>query len=401
MVKIPSDKFYFMKKINLTSLFKVILLLTACIITWFVFNFFKNSKGQEPIFEIPQPTPLSTASRNYFFQKSDSWFKQTLQNQNFEGEIIVAKNGNIVFQHSDENKIRKTKNSTIEKSIHIASVSKTFTAMATIRLCQEKKIELDQLFQRYFPAFNYPGVTIRSLLNHRSGLPNYIYFMEDLGWNKKLFMKNGDVLQWMIAKKGEIKNIEKPNRRFNYCNTNYVLLALLIEKISGEPFPAYLKRTLFYPLQMEHTFVYTDADSLRANHSYNWKGQTEAFTYLDKTYGDKNIFSTAADLLKWDRLLRTNEYLNTEFLEQVYKPYSHEHKGTRNYGLGWRMLLTTDDNPIIYHNGWWHGNNAVFIRLLKEDATIIVLGNRYNRNIYKARELIGLFKENFQLDLVD
>jgi CubicO group peptidase (beta-lactamase class C family) len=390
-----------MKKNNLTSLFKVILLITVGIIVWFSFNFFMNATGQDSNFEIPQPTPLSATSRNYFFNKSESWFKQTLQNQNFEGEIIVAKNGNIVFQHSDENKIRKTKNSTIEKSIHIASVSKTFTAMATIRLCQEKKIELDQLFQRYFPAFNYPGVTIRSLLNHRSGLPNYIYFMEDLGWNKKLFMKNGDVLQWMIAKKGEIENIEKPNRRFNYCNTNYVLLALLIEKISGEPFPAYLKRTLFDPLQMEHTFVYTDADSLRANHSYNWKGQAEAFTYLDKTYGDKNIFSTAADLLKWDRLLRTNVYLNTEFLEQAYKPYSQEHKGNRNYGLGWRMLLTTDDNPIIFHNGWWHGNNAVFIRLLKEDATIIVLGNRYNRNIYKARELIGLFKENFQLDLVD
>jgi CubicO group peptidase (beta-lactamase class C family) len=393
--------FYFIKKTNLCALFKVILFLSACLIFWFVFDFQKNAKGQKLYFEIPKPIPLSTASKNYFFQKSESWYKQSLQNQNFEGEIIVAKNGNIVFQQKVERKKTLKENSNVIKSNHIASVSKTFTAMAIIRLCEEKKIALDQSFQQYFPDFNYPGVTIRSLLNHRSGLPNYIYFMEELGWNKKVFIRNNDVLRWMIEKKRDIKNIEKPNRRFNYCNTNYVLLALLIEKLSGESYPTYLKRTLFDPLNMEHTFVYTDKDSLRTNLSYNWKGQEEAFTYLDKTFGDKNIFSTASDLLKWDRLLRTNAYINQALLQQAYMPYSNEHKGTRNYGLGWRMILTDEETPIIYHNGWWHGSNVVFIRLLKEDATIIVIGNRYNRSIYKARELIGIFKENFQSDMID
>jgi CubicO group peptidase (beta-lactamase class C family) len=342
--------------------------------------------------EIQQPLELGCGS----------WFRHFLMNQGFSGGILVAHHGHVVYErYQGMEKLHGAVAVTSNSPFHIASVSKTFTAMAVLRLCQEKRIDLDQSFQHYFPGFNYPGVTIRSLLNHRSGLPNYVYFMEEIGWDIRRFVRNEDVLQWMIDKRHIIRNIEKPNRRFQYCNTNYVLLALLIEKVTGQSFPAYLKQSIFDPLDMNHSFVYTDADSLRATPSYNWKGQEEAFTYLDKTYGDKNIFSTPGDLLKWDRLLRTDAYLNAAMLQQAYLPYSNEHRGTRNYGLGWRMIAMDEDNPIIYHNGWWHGSNAVFIRLLKEDATIIVLGNRYNRNIYKARELIGLFKQRFESDLGD
>ena len=108
-------------------------------------------------------------------------------------------------------------------------------------------------------------------------------------------------------------------------------------------------------------------------------------------YGDKNIYSTPEDLLKWDRLLTSNLFLSKETIEESYKPYSNEKSGIRNYGLGWRMYNFPNGYKIIYHNGWWHGSNAVFIRLIKEDATIIVIGNKFNKCIYKAKELIGLF----------
>jgi CubicO group peptidase (beta-lactamase class C family) len=219
-----------------------------------------------------------------------------------------------------------------------------------------------------------------------------------LGWNKKKYVSNQDVLNTLIQEKSRLTKTEKPNRRFCYCNTNYVLLALLIEKLSGISYPNYIKQEIFAPLHMDDSFVYTDMDSIRATPSYDWRQQTAVFMNLDKVYGDKNIFSTPRDLLKWDRLLYTNQFLQDSILNQAYQPYSNERAGIRNYGLGWRMYDYPNGYKIIYHNGWWHGSNAVFIRLIKEDATIILIGNQYNRNIYRARDLIGAFVEHYTAD---
>jgi CubicO group peptidase (beta-lactamase class C family) len=147
----------------------------------------------------------------------------------------------------------------------------------------------------------------------------------------------------------------------------------------------------FKPLQMEHTFVFDTTMIGKALPSYDWRGVEIPFNYLDAVYGDKNIYSTPYDLLLWDRLLNTNLVFAAQTLEEAYRPYSHEHAGIRNYGLGWRMFDFPGGRKIIYHNGWWHGNNAVLLRPFQDGATIILLGNKYNRNIYHARDLIGLF----------
>ncbi|MCX6292859.1 MAG: serine hydrolase, partial [Sphingobacteriales bacterium] len=254
-------------------------------------------------------------------------------------------------------------------------------------------LNLDDPFSKYFNQFNYPGVTIITLLNHRSGLPNYVYFMDELGWKKKT-VTNQDVLNTLIQQKNKLKNLNPPNRKFAYCNTNYVLLALLIEKITQTPFAEHLKKTIFIPLEMNHSFVYTDADSSKTTPSFDAKGKQTAFINLDKVVGDKNVFSTPEDLLKWDRILSSKQYLNDSMLQQAYQPYSHEKEGIRNYGLGWRMFNYPDGYKIIYHNGWWHGNNVVFMRLLKEDATIILIGNKFNKKIYSAREISTFFIQN-------
>jgi CubicO group peptidase (beta-lactamase class C family) len=321
----------------------------------------------------------------------NNWYNQFLKNSGFNGGILVAKSGNILFEKY--NGIAHIgSNDTINAStpLHIASVSKTITAMAVLKLWKDKKIQLDEMFSKYFPDFNYPGITIRSLLNHRSGLPNYVYFMEEIGWNSKTFVTNQDILNTLISKKNILKNISPANKHFTYCNTNYALLALLIEKVTSMTYPEYIKKSIFEPLKMNNSFVYCDKDSARTTPSYDWRNYQAMFINLDKVYGDKNIFSTPEDLLKWDRLLSSELYLTKATLAEAYKPYSNEKAGVRNYGLGWRMY-NFPHKKIIYHNGWWHGSNAVFIRLIEEDATIIVIGNKYNRNIYKAKELIGMF----------
>ncbi len=323
---------------------------------------------------------------------SGLWFDTVLKLRGFNGGMIVAKNGHIIFEkYNGTGHLPGTDIITANTPMHIASVTKTFTAMAVLKLMQDGKLNLDDEFSKYFPAFNYPGVTVRCLLSHRSGLPNYNYFMEDLGWDKSKFVSNADVLNYLIGRKLDITNISSPNTHFAYCNTNYALLALLIEKISGKSYTSFLNETFFTPLQMKNTYVFSLKDTSTATPSYNWRGGLETFNFLDQVYGDKNIYTTPRDLLTWDRALSSNIIFTDETLQQAYAPYSNEKPGMRNYGLGWRMNIFPEGNKIIYHNGWWHGSNSAFIRLLKEQATIIVIGNKFTRSVYHAKVLTSLF----------
>ena len=342
------------------------------------------------------PTPLTKAENERLHVACEAWYNTKLKSGSFNGGIVVAKNGNIVFEaYNGNGRVGGTDTVTDSTSFHIASVSKTFTAMATLKLWQDGKFNIDEEYSKYFPGFNYAGVTIRTLLNHRSGLPNYVHFMENMGWDKKINIVNEDVLNFLITRKAEIPNIGTPNRNFTYCNTNYALLALLIEKMSGKKYGDYLQQTFFTPLQMNHTFVYRKLDSGKVTLSYDYRGRVIPLNFLDQVYGDKNIYSTPRDLLIWDRALTSGLIFNQKTLAEAYTPYSNEKRGIRNYGLGWRMNNLPSGKKMIYHNGWWHGNNAAFIRLLEDSATIIVLGNRYNRGIYHAKDLSNIFGNYF------
>ena len=304
----------------------------------------------------------------------------------------MAKKGNIVFEdYMGTGHLNSTDTVTANTSFHIASVSKTFTAMAVLKLMQDGKLNIDDEFVKYFPSFNYPGVTIRTMLNHRSGLPNYVHFMEQLKWDKKKFVSNEDVLNALITRKAELKDIAPPNTRFAYCNSNYALLALLIEKISGVKYAQFMQQTFFAPLQMTNSFVFDTSMLQKVNPSYDWKGEQIPYNFLDAVYGDKNIYSTPQDLLIWDKALSCCKIFKDSTLVEAYTPYSNEKPGIKNYGLGWRMNIYPNGKKMIYHNGWWHGNNAAFIRLIEDSATIILLGNKFNRNIYHAKEMAPLF----------
>jgi CubicO group peptidase (beta-lactamase class C family) len=338
------------------------------------------------------PVPLSKAETQRLNYACAKWYDSSLKPAAFNGGILVAKNGNIVFEAYNGN-AHADRHDAVDSltPFHIASVSKTFTAMAVLKLWQNGKLNIDDELSKYFPAFNYPGITIRSLLNHRSGLPNYLYFMEMQGWDKTKLLHNEDVLDYLITRKAGLTNITAPNTHFTYCNTNYALLALLIEKQSGKKLADYLQQTFFVPLNMKHTFLFNSLDTSKINPSYDWRGRIIGLSFLDGVYGDKNIYTTPRDLLIWDRALTDGKLFTPQTLDQAYTPYSNEKAGIKNYGLGWRMNIYPNGKKTIYHNGWWHGSNAAFVRLLQDSATIIIIGNKYNRNIYHAKQLANIF----------
>ena len=337
----------------------------------------------------PTAGSISKEKMDLFKDEVENFYNNKLLRSGFNGGILVAKKGEIIFEdyHGFYN-LKKKDSLTRHSAFHIASVSKTFTAMATLKLAQMEKLSIDDDVKKFFPAFPYDNVKVKDLLSHRSGLPNYLYFMDKLGWDKKQHSSNKDVLDYLIKFKPAAT---KPNTHFTYCNTNYALLGLIIEKTSGMPFANFLQQEFFTPLHMNDTYVWNIKDSATAMPSYDYRGRPEAFTFLDCGFGDKNIYSTPEDLLKWDQAMYTNEIFSKETLQKAFTPYSNEKKGIRNYGYGWRMNVYPDGKKVIYHNGWWHGNNAVFIRMIQDSVTIIVLGNKYDRNIYMAKDMEKFF----------
>lgn len=355
-------------------------------------NKVKENKPVDSLAYVP-PAPGYISKENFdrYYNAVNDFYTHHLVARGFNGGMLVAKKGRVIFEayHGFSN-LRKKDSLTPHSAFHIASVSKTFTAMATLKLVQMGKLSLDDDLKKFFPGFPYDDIKVKLLLSHRSGLPNYIYFMEKLGWDRKQHCTNADVLSYLIKYKPNPTS--RPNTHFEYCNTNYCLLGLIIERASGKSYADFLQTQFFTPLNMKDTYVFNLTDSGSEMPSYDYRGRQEGFTFLDTGFGDKNIYSTPEDLLKWDQAMYTNQIFSKQTLEEAYTPYSNEKPGIRNYGYGWRMNVYPDGRKIIYHNGWWHGNNAVFIRMIQDSATIIVLGNKYNSNIYQSKKMAEIFQ---------
>ncbi len=317
--------------------------------------------------------------------------------RNFNGAILVAKNGQILFERYKGISNFKTKDSiNAHTPFHLASISKTFTGMAVLRLWEEGKLFLDDTLQKYFPQFPYQNITIRMLLSHRSGLPNYLYFMDSL-FDKHKEMTNQDVLNAMIQHHPRMNSL--PNTHFEYCNTNFMLLALIVEKITGKYFPDYMKQNVFTPLGMNDTYIFSIRDTANYIPTYSVSRPFPMDQY-DCTYGDKNVYSTVRDLFAYDKALYQHTFLKKATLDMAFKPTSFEHRSMHNYGLAWRLFISNSDT-VVYHNGKWHGTNTSFIRLVQDTATIIVLGNKENPMIYHAKDMEGIFTGKSEMDKLD
>ena len=371
--------------------------------------------GQGPRFlDNTSNTVLTNDEKERLIAEVKAKYETILGNKGFSGQILIAKNGEVIFEDYKGYSNYSDKTAIIpETPIHLASISKTFTGMAALKLWEEEKLDLKAPVTKYFASFPYKEVTIEQLLSHRSGLPDYTYFMEPNKyktvkvknkrgrWVKKLKLikaetpfrqglyNNQDVLDYMVTKRPAPAAM--PNRVFKYCNTNFVVLALIIEKITGQDFPTYMAETIFKPLKMENTYVFSAKSIDKYTPSYNARMVPYKIEKYDCIYGDKNIYSTARDMYLWDKALTEGTYVKQSTLEMAYQPQSPTNKYYHNYGLGWRILTKPNEERLVYHNGWWHGNNTVFTRLIGESATIIILGNRFNKSIYKGKEIASVF----------
>lgn len=385
----------FLKKTKIPQILFSILVLSSC------GQNKKTATDTTPEVEdtLPKMKPLasepkvSQAYKNSVIGRINHFYTKNWPNNNMNGSFLVAKNGQILFEKYNgfANKNEGTK-ITPETPVQIASVSKVLTATAVLKLVNAGKIDLDQKVNTILKTFPYEECTIRMLLSHRTGMRNYAYFTDHdkSVWDRHNQLTNKDILDILATK--DIGLEAKTGTRFSYCNTNYAMLALIIEKITGLSYKEAMSEMIFKPLGMTHTYVFDDdKDRKKIVPSYKGNGVEIGFDYLDNVYGDKNVFSTARDLLKFDRARNSPDFLKPALLKQVYTGYSNERKGTKNYGLGIRMINWETGQNFYFHNGWWHGNTSSYITLMNEGVTIIALSNKMTRNTYAVRKLAPVF----------
>lgn len=306
----------------------------------------------------------------------------------FNGNVLVARYGMLIYEKSfGFSSFTRSVPMDIETTFQLASITKTFTATAILMLQEEGFLSVDDKVKKHLPDFPYDNITIRQMLNHTSGLQNYMWMVER-HWRSRSLPTNRDILDLFLRHPRPLNFT--PGQRFDYSNTGYVFLALLIEEVSGLSYRDYIHQCIFDPLEMNRSFVYDLHDPpAMDNRAYGyrqWRGRHIIIPddNLDGPLGDKGIFSTVHDLFKWDQALYRSELLPPSAWQQAFENARLNNDSLVNYGLGWR-LQTYLDKPIVHHPGRWHGFRTSFKRFLDDHTTIIVLSNN-NRGILDVIE---------------
>lgn len=394
-----------MNKYHFISLFILFLFLFSCSQEGNLSSVKNEVKG-DSVQVIPEEKSLSKHAYDSLFGainagKKIGELEKAIKKQflfhKLNGCILVHQKGvNLIKQCYGNTCLRcKNEEKIDEKTLfQLASVSKTFTAVATLKLVEQKKLSLKDSVQKFYPEFPFSGVTVELLLSHRSGLPNYLYTFNDSSKTAKR-PTNQKIMQWFAETKPE--RYGAPGQGFSYNNSNYAVLGAIIEKVSGLSFSGYLQRYIFEPLNMRHTHIINsipDSLSKTVGHERRRKIRKD---FNDDVLGDKGVYSSLDDLLKWYMALKKNKILSPEVMRDVFTPRSFEYPGIRNYGLGFRMTMPDKTSKIpqyIYHNGWWKGYSTLFWFDLTSDSLIIILSNERNKSIYKTKSMIEILTAN-------
>ncbi len=302
----------------------------------------------------------------------------------FNGVVLYAEKGRIIFEkaYGYRNVRRHRDPLQAGDAFQLASGSKMFSALAIMMLKHQGKVNYDTDIRKYLPGFPYKGITLRLLMNHRSGLPRYMSLAQKEWKNKRKPLNNDAMLKLLEKYKPAV--YFRPNHGFNYCNTNYALLANVVETVSGKRFEDFIRKNIFEPLGMVSSFVY----NMRGNtivplfvdrgvpgyYRRGWQWRKMPDDYLDGVDGDKNVYCSVGDLYKFDRSWDKFTLLPDSVLREAFVPGSpHYWRRNDNYGFGWRIRGGMDSTA--YHFGWWKGFRSFNIRDMKHHKTLIVLTN--------------------------
>jgi CubicO group peptidase (beta-lactamase class C family) len=336
--------------------------------------------------------PFSLAAQKNYIPALREFLTGQHDHFRFNGNVLYARNGNIVYQQSlgyaDYNS-KRTLNDI--SAFELASVSKQFTAMAIMILKEKKQLNYEDKVIKFFPDFPYDNITIRNLLTHTSGLPSYEDQFEK-HWDHKKIAFNKDVLEMLSQRKDTLFFI--PGTKWKYSNTGFAVLASVIEKVSGMSYNDFMAKNIFKPLGMTHTFVYNTrrttgmipsnyalgfvySDSLKRFILPDSLQQYDIVYYLDGIVGDGCVNSTTGDLLKWQQSLNSDKLVSKASVDEMLSPLVQEspRDSTIFYGFGVMVQIQSPGGKVISHTGGWPGYGTLLEHWVDKDETLIVLSN--------------------------
>ncbi len=316
-------------------------------------------------------------------QKLNVYMKALVNNENFHGSVLVAKEGEIIlsegYGYSDFTQNIENKPQT---RYSIGSVTKQFAAVSILKLSETGLLNLDDKVSKYIPDFPHGDeISIHNLLTHTSGLVNYTDLQEFLTFD--LTNKEPKKILELIE---DMDLVAKPGEMFQYSNTNYLLLGIIIEKITGRTFEDNLK-DMVSTLGMEDTgLIYGKGGGL--NDATPYVGYLEVQEIdddlvLTQAYAAGSMYSTVEDLYRWDRAIKSHKILHEKATNEMFKEHINI-LGAGDYGYGW-MIDDTDMGREIYHGGNTLGSTSYIGRLEDKDITIIILTNNGAYNTTKLK----------------
>lgn len=325
----------------------------------------------------------------------DSLFNKLYNSGAFNGNVLVAEKGKIIYEKSfGMASLAENRPLNSQSVFELASVSKQFTAMGIMILKHKGLISYEDSLRKFFPELPYYGITIRQMLNHCSGLPDYMGLFAQ-NWDSTKIATNADVISLLAIHKPAI--LFAPGEKFEYSNTGYALLASVIEKVSGKKFGAFLSDEIFRPLKMKNTRVYSrrfDNKSIE-NYAYGYVRKTgnefvlpddhteyRSMVYaLDGIKGDGTVNATTGDLLLWDRALYGNKLVSSDDWNEAMKRPVMKNGKKSYYGFGWMLDSTETFGSYMNHSGGWPGYRTFIERHTDHDKTFIILTNMEKGNI--------------------
>lgn len=343
---------------------------------------------------------ITLTTRAQEHQKLAAFFKRLEKTRQFSGNVLVAENGKVIFRGSfGYAEFKSRLPNQVNTAFPIASMSKTLTATAILQLAEQGKLAVSDPVFRYLAGFPYPDVTIRQLLSHTSGLPPYnAFFKPALAREPKRVFTNADFLPATIEGKPAL--LYQPGSSGNYDNVNYLILALVIEKVSGQLYPAYVQEHILNPAGMIHTrfmplsaqfntdtlhqyaFPHLfrglfDESPIRANTIPYVRDYWQTFAVTG--FGD--YISTVDDLLLYDQALYDNRLLKAQTLKQSFEPVrlNDGKLQPQLFGLGWEIEPDSSRGKVVYHSGVAAGLSSIIIRNIDKHQTVILFDNcHYN-----------------------
>lgn len=305
---------------------------------------------------------IQTNQHDSYVADSLAAVDQYLQKVSFSGIALVAQDGEVMLRKG-YGLAGGGKLNNADRTTRIASLTKAFTAAAVLKLAEQGKLSLTDPVSKYITGIPQGDrITIHMLLSHTSGLP------------ANFARKEGDSLEQTVAQIRTMELKAEPGSTFIYSNCGYVLLAAIVEKLSGMAYGDYLEKTIFQPLGMTNTGTANKSTPTIKGYVKDGNGWKEAGYYVSQS-GTGSLYSTVDDLLKWDQALYTNQILSESSLQKMFESYS-----SKSYGYGWNILLTGDDKTV-YHVGSGSGYSTGMLRDLNSRTTVILLGNQYGLDI--------------------